>query len=357
MEEALDLLDGGTVAFPRMLEAIAAAQRSVYLEVYTFSDVGVGAEFVDVLSAASRRGVKVEVIIDGWGSFGTGRAVRAQLQAEGCKVDIFQPLRTLLLGRFRRNHRKILIVDDEVTFIGGINIGDEYRTFPDRIGWADLALEIRGPAVRRLSRRVHREELGSEEGAVRIQLSGWGGGWRLRDRYVRSLRGAKARILLAHGYFLPDRKLTRAIVRAAERGVEIHLLLSGRSDVPFARAAIMRVYDRLLPSKIRIYEWARSVMHAKAAVIDGRETLIGSFNLDPFSLRNFETLVEVDDPGIASDTEGWILQRISEAREITLADCRSPGVYGWLLVRMGFFAALLARFFGRLMGTGPRHWP
>jgi len=355
--ESIELLDGGTHAFPRMLESIAAAKRTVYLEVYTFSDVGIGRDFVDSLSAASRRGCKVEVIIDGWGSLTTGRAVKAQLEAEGVKVDIFQPLRTLLLGRFRRNHRKILVVDDEVAYIGGINIGDEYRTFPDRVGWADLALEIRGPAVRRLSRRIRKEPLGPDVGNVHIMLSGWGGGWRLRDRYVRFLKSAKARILLAHGYFLPDRKLMKAIIAAAQRGVEIHLLLSGRSDVPFARAAIMRVYDRLLPAKIRIYEWTRSVMHAKAAVIDGRETLIGSFNLDPFSLRNFETLVEVDDPGIASDTEGWIEERISEAREISLADSRSPGIYGWLLVRMGLFGALLARFFGRLMGTGPRHWP
>ncbi len=356
-EEALELLDGGGEAYPRMLDAIANAQRSVYLEVYTFSDVGVGREFVDGLSAAARRGVKVEVIIDGWGSAITGRAVKSQLEAEGCKVDIFQPLRTLFLGRFRRNHRKILVLDDELAFIGGINIGDEYRNAPDRVGWADLALAIRGPAVARLGRRIRREELGPEEGGVKIHLSGWGGGWRLRDRYVRFLREARARILLAHGYFLPDRRTLKAIIKAAARGVEVHLLLSGRSDVPFARAAMMRVYHRLLPARVRIYEWTRSVMHAKAAVLDGKETLIGSFNLDPFSLRNFETLVEVDDPGIASDTEGWIQERIGESREITLAELGTPGIYSWFVMRMGMLGALLARFFGRLMGSGPRHWP
>ena len=356
-QEALELLDGGGEAYPRMLEAISTAGRTVYLEVYTFSDVGVGREFVDALSAAARRGVKVEVIIDGWGSAITGRAVKAQLEAEGCKVDIFQPLHTLLLGRFRRNHRKILLVDDELVFIGGINIGDEYRSTPDRIGWADLALAIRGPSVARLGRRIRREDLGAEVGAVKIHLSSWGGGWRLRDRYVRFLRDARARILLAHGYFLPDRRLVKAILKAAARGVEVHLLLSGRSDVPFARAAIMRIYSRLLPAKVRIYEWTHSVMHAKAAVLDGKETLIGSFNLDPFSLRNFETLVEVDDVSIASDTEGWIHQRISESREITLADCAVSGISGWLMLRMGMVGAVLARFFGRLMGSGPRHWP
>lgn len=357
MEEAVDLLDGGGEAFPRMLGAIAAAERWIHLEVYTFSDGGIGRQFMDALGAAARRGVAVAVIIDGWGSATTGRSVQAQLEADGVKVDIFHPLRTLFVGRFRRNHRKILIVDDQVAYIGGINIGDEYQTTADRIGWADLALEIHGPAAARLARRIRREELGPDTGAVKIHLSGWGGGWRLRGRYLRHIRTARARILLAHGYFLPDRKLVAAIVSALRRGVDVRILLSGRSDVPFAVAATMRLYDQLLAAGARIFEWTRSVMHAKAAVIDGRDTLVGSFNLDPFSLRNFETLVEVEEPAIASDTEGWILQRIDEARAITLADCRAPGLRRWVLDRLGLIGARLALFFGRLMGMGPRHWP
>jgi cardiolipin synthase len=357
MQEAVELLDGGGEAFPRMLEAIAAATIWIHLEVYTFSDQGVGRQFMDALGAAARRGVDVNVIIDGWGSSMSGRIVRAQLQADGVKVDIFHPLRTLFVGRFRRNHRKILVIDDAVAYIGGINIGDEYQDTSERVGWADLALEVRGPAAARLARRIRKEPLGPVQSDVNIQLSGWGGAWRLRSRYVRALRDAKVRIVLAHGYFLPDRKLLRTIIKAAQQGVEVLLLLSGRSDVPFARAAMKRVYGLLIPAKVRIYEWTRSVMHAKAAVIDGRHTIIGSFNLDPFSLRNFEAIVEVDDAGIASDTEGWVAQRIAESHAVTLADCRPPGMFNWFVVWMGFIGAELARFFGRLMGTGPRHWP
>jgi cardiolipin synthase len=357
MEEALELLDGGGEAFPRMLAAIGAARVRVHLEVYTFADTGVGRLFIDALGTAARRGVQVNVIIDGWGSATSGRSVKAQLEADGCRVDIFHPLRTIFLGRFRRNHRKILVVDDEVTYIGGINIGDEYQTVGEKVGWADLALEIRGPAALRLARRIRKEPLGPESGAVRIQLSGWGGAWRLRSRYVRSLREARAQILLAHGYFLPDRKLVKVITQAAKRGVEVRLLLPGRSDVPFARAAMTNLYAQLLAAGVLIYEWTTSVLHAKAAVIDGRETLIGSFNLDPFSLRNFETLVEVEDADIASDTSGWIFQRIGEAQAITLADQRAKGLRTWFLARMGLIGVRLARLFGWLMGTGPRHWP
>ena len=85
--------------------------------------------------------------------------------------------------------------------------------------------------------------------------------------------------------------------------------------------------------------------------------MIGSFNLDPFSLRNFETVVDVNDPGIASDTEGWVAKHIAESQQVTLADCRPPGIRSWVLVWAGFIGAELARFFGRLMGMGPRHWP
>jgi len=357
MHEAVELLDGGGEAFPRMLTSIGDAKRWIHLEVYAFSDEGIGRQFMDALGAAARRGVDVQVIIDGWGSATTGRTVAAQLTSEGVTVDIFHPLRTLFVGRFRRNHRKILVVDDEVAFIGGINIGDEYQTTPDRIGWADLALEIRGPAAARLGRRIRKEPLGGDSAVVNIQLSGWGGAWRLRGRYLRRLRDARARILLAHGYFLPDRQLVKAIIEAVKRGVDVRILLSGRSDVPFARAAIVGLYEQFLTAGVKIYEWTSSVLHAKAAVIDGRETLIGSFNLDPFSLRNFETLVEVDDVDIASDTEGWIVARISEARPITLAGQSTSWLRRWLIGRMGLFAARLASWFGALMGTGPRHWP
>src|SRR5262245_19979846 len=110
MHEAVDLLDGGGEAFPRMLAAIDSAKRWIHLEVYTFSDEGIGRQFMDSLASAARRGVSVSVIIDGWGSATTGRTVKSQLESEGVRVDIFHPLRTLFMGRFRRNHRKILVV-------------------------------------------------------------------------------------------------------------------------------------------------------------------------------------------------------------------------------------------------------
>src|SRR5512133_2019041 len=120
--ESVELLDGGRQAYPRMLLAIARAQSSVHLEVYAFSPTGVGARFVEALGHAAGRGVAVNVVIDGWGSARGGAAVANALREAGCKVRIYHRLQALLIGRLGRNHRKILLVDDAVAFLGGINI-------------------------------------------------------------------------------------------------------------------------------------------------------------------------------------------------------------------------------------------
>ena len=293
--ESVDLLDGGEQAYPRMLLAIARAQRSVHLEVYAFAPSGVGARFVEALGQAAGRGVRVQVVIDGWGSARGGRAVAAALREAGCAVRIYNRLLAMLVGRFGRNHRKILLVDDEVAFLGGINIGDENVGEGVRLGWADLALEIRGPQCARLGQMIRREPQTSVDSSLRIYLSGLGGGWRLRRRYLKAFASARQRIHVAHGYFLPDRGVVRAITAAARRGVQVRLLLAGRSDVPFARAATRSLYRRLLAAGVHIHEWSGSVLHAKVATVDGRRLLVGSFNLDPFSLANLEALVEVAD--------------------------------------------------------------
>ncbi|MGZ3406450.1 MAG: phospholipase D-like domain-containing protein, partial [Polyangia bacterium] len=202
--DLVDLLDGGREAFPRMLEAIAAARKTVYLEVYAFSPNGWGRQFLDALVDAAARGVQVRVIIDGWGSLLGGRSVKARLNAAGCECHIYNRFLSLFVLRLRRDHRKILLVDDEVAFLGGINIGDEYATNDKRDGWADLALQIRGPAAARLGRRLRREKIGPWAGGVHIYLSSESGGRKLRKRYLKAFAGAQRLILVAHAYFLPD---------------------------------------------------------------------------------------------------------------------------------------------------------
>jgi len=345
------ILDGGPEAFPRMLAAIEAAQDAVHLEVYAFALDRTGERFAEALAAAARRGVRVRVVVDGVGSALDGRALAVQLESAGAQVRIYNPLRMLLLGRFRRNHRKVLVVDGEVAFVGGVNIGDEYAApLADGGGaWADLVAEVRGPACAGLEARLGRGHP-PPRGPVRIWLSGIGGGWPLRRRYLKSIGAARRTVSIAHGYFLPDRRLVRTITAAARRRVEVTLLLPGVSDIPFARQAAARLYGRLLRAGVRIYEWERSVLHAKAAAMDGERLLLGSFNLDPLSLANLETLLEAHEAGAAREGETWIARHLALARPVLREEVEGRSLaQRWLLDLLGLWAARAARWVGWLL--------
>jgi cardiolipin synthase len=357
--ELVELLDGGEQAYPRMLRAIALAKRRVHLEVYAFAAVGIGASFIAALTDAARRGVGVRVLLDGWGSARDGRAVAAALVAGGCDVRVHNRLLSLFIGRFSRNHRKILLVDDDVAFLGGINIGDENVAASGRPSWADLALEIRGPQCAYLGQTIRLERRSPIDSSLHIYLSGLGGGWRLRRRYLKAFAGARKRIHIAHGYFLPDRGVVRAIVAAARRGVDVRLLLAGRSDVPLARAATRTLHRRLLEAGVSIHEWTGSVLHAKVATVDGRRLLVGSFNLDPFSLVNLEALVEVTDPLVVARGEDWIQAHFARSHVVTAAETASWH-RRWLLDPLGTLVARLADAISRTMAPrrfGPTRSP
>jgi cardiolipin synthase len=335
-----------------MLEALARARYDVRLEVYSFACDGVGQRFLAALSAAAGRGVRVTVILDGWGSAGSGGEVASRLREAGCQVAIYNPLTSLLAGRFRRNHRKILIVDDEVAFLGGINIGDEYGRMnePDFPHWLDLAVELRGPAVAWLSLRLRGRKLAPPRGGVRIHLSGLGGGHRLRRRYLKAIGAARTSVVVANAYFLPDRRLVRSITAASRRGVRVTLILPGRSDVPLAQAASRSLYGKLLRAGVRVHEWTSTVLHAKAAVMDGRRLLIGSFNLDPFSLANLETLVEIEEPEVAAEGSAWMERLLAQSKEVKASDLTTrPRLLRWLLDALGLAVLRVAQRLGRLL--------
>jgi cardiolipin synthase len=356
--ESITLLDGGGEAFPRMLHAIRAARQSVYLEVYHLAREGVGDEFRRALSEAALRGVRVRVILDGWGSALDGRWLQAMLEPDGAEVRIYHPLLALFTGRFRRNHRKILLVDGELAFLGGINIADEYGQIgpgraPDledeQPEWMDLAVEIRGPTAAWLEARLRGERPPRPPGPVQVHLSGIGGGRRLRNIYRRAFGAARSEILAAHSYFLPDRRSVRSITSAARRGVNVTLLLAGRSDVPLAHIATVRLYRRLLESGVEIREWTRSVHHAKVAVVDGAKLLVGSFNLDPLSLANLESLVEIDDPETAMAARRWFEERARQARSVPIEEVSRRGFAHWAAAVVGSAVARFGEWVARVL--------
>lgn len=349
--DRLRLLDGGAEAYPAMLAALEAAREEVFLEVYSFALDRVGRRFIEALSAAARRGVRVRVVIDGWGSTPHAHGVAQRLEGAGCQVEIFNRMLFALIGRFRRNHRKVLAVDGEVAFVGGLNIGEDYgrpgEARPE--SWADLAVEVRGPTAEWLLRRGHRERGRSPAGPFRVWLSGLGGGRRLRRRYLKAIGGARVKLHLAHAYFLPDRRLVRSITAAARRGVRVKVVLPARSDLALARPATRRLYRKLLAAGVEVREWQGSMLHAKVAVVDGLRLLLGSFNLDPLSLANLEVLAEAEDQEVSAAGERWIEARLAEAVPVTADAVPGASLAAWWFDLVGRAAAALARGVGRFL--------
>lgn len=348
---SLRLLDGGNAAFPRMLAELAAARSTVWLEIYTFRADRTGEQFIHALTGAAARGVKVTVIIDGWGSVGGARDLVTRLAAHGVQARIYHRLRDVLGGRFRRNHRKVLVVDDRIAFLGGINIGDEYAG-PE--AWADLAVEITGPLARWLGLKLRGDPAGPQSAQSHVSLSGENGGRRLRSRYLKAISRAQKSLWVANAYFLPDAQLLKALMRAARRGVDVQLLLPGKSDVPLARAGSVRLYRQLLDAGVHIHEWRRTVLHAKCAVVDSDFALLGSFNLDPLSLVNLETLIELREPEVCAEVEAWFRSHLAESVTIGLGE--RPWLERVLTGWLGEWAARIAGWTARQLARGTPRW-
>src|SRR5258707_15627088 len=186
---SVELLDGGAEAFPRMLAAIGSAKQRIHLEVYGFERDEIGVQFLEALQAAARRGIRVRVVVDGWGSMLAAGQIVGALRSAGCEARIYNPLVNLFLGRGWRNHRKILLVDDQLAYVGGINIGDVYADQEIGGGWADIVVENRGGAGFMVGKRI----LGGKSGLpsktdVRGLIPGLGGGRRVRRRDVEGNR-------------------------------------------------------------------------------------------------------------------------------------------------------------------------
>ncbi len=335
-----ELLHDGLEAFPSMLRAIRSARYRVRLETYIFADDAVGQAFARELVAAAARGVKVEVLYDWLGSWLTRRSFFRELRAAGVDARAFNPL--ALLGGVRRllcrDHRKLLAVDGEVAFVGGVNIGAQWAPRGLGAGWRDDVLRIEGPAAARLERRFC--ATWRLEWKTRLKLwvrrrgsasGGWPGGVGLcvlssrraiHAAYLRAIRAATRSVLIAAAYFVPDRAVVRALEEAATRGVEVVLVLSGTSDHPWIQYASRALYGRLFRSGVRIYEWPHGVLHAKTAVVDGTWGTVGSFNLEGASRRlNHELNVVFADPEAG--------RQLEQALRADCARCRAIDPVSW----------------------------
>ncbi|MGO8703039.1 MAG: DUF2062 domain-containing protein [Candidatus Brocadiia bacterium] len=364
------LVDGGE-AFPEMLAAIEGARRTVDLETYMIRADGTGTRFRDALAAAAGRGVRVRLLYDYIGSLGLpDRFVQPLIQA-GVAVAVYHPL---VITRpswavSRRDHRKNMVVDGQVSFLGGMNIADEYNAPPESGGWRDTQLRLEGrapaerigelfeygwlsaapygkswPAGRRLAGDVRRRlglPLGPgarrrgrevsdeiwERGGVAVQIVG---NWEFRHRqdirraYLHAFHNAQRYILIENAYFIPDRGVRRALAHAAGRGVVVAVILSKNSDVTTAAYASRSLYSELLASGVRLFEWPFSMMHAKTAAIDDAWATVGSYNFDHRSLlHQLESVAVVADGAFTRRLRDQMLADLAKCRELTLIEHES----------------------------------
>ena len=315
--EVAVLRDGGET-YRAMLDAITKAQRTICLETYILASDGTGDRFKIALVDRARAGVKVRLIYDAVGSFGLDADWVSDLRAAGVEVIDFNPIAPWR-ARFNlshRDHRKILVVDDEIAFTGGLNIANDYAPVEEGgVGWHDMHCQVRGPIVRDLARLFRRNWIrsGGKGYAPPTRVDGVGGSSLVRllentarrrrpafrRAYIHVIKAARKMIRIENAYFLPDRGLRRALVRAARRGVDVQVIVPGRSDVKLIEWASLYVLRGLSKQGVKIWRWRGVMMHAKTATVDGVWSTIGSYNFDSQSrFNNLEVSVEILDPAV-----------------------------------------------------------
>ena len=350
-------LPTGAEAFERMLAAVARARHSIRLEYYIYRADGTGDRFRAALTAAARRGVRVQLLLDAFGCSGLPADYWRELQHAGGEPRVFNPLTWRLFAL--RNHRKLLLVDDAVAFIGGYNIGDEYDGDGVTHGWRDLGVELHTPAAlrqlaaafdgmftasglhHRLFRRLRyplRHPLHAGRGGP-VLLSGPRLGHnRFRAELLRQLKSAR-HVQIISSYFIPSFRLRLALRRVARRGGTVELLLAGKSDVPLALLAGRARYGSLLRAGVRIWEYQPQILHSKLATVDDT-VFAGSSNLDARSFGiNYELMVRFDDATLAAAGRKLFAADQRHAMEITLQDWRQSQT--WYRRLRGMWAGFL----------------
>ncbi|MGP0171708.1 phospholipase D-like domain-containing protein [Pseudomonas sp. NCHU5208] len=356
-----ELLLDGPVFFPRMLAAIEAAQRQVELELYLIEDGRCSERLVQALCRAAARGVSVRGLFDAYGAAGLGAALRQQLLVAGVQLRWYNPVRWRRgMRNFHRDHRKLLLVDRRLAYVGGTGSTDEFW-LPDapQSAWHEAMVEIEGPLVEdwqqlfehqwrtRFSWRPNHtpeplrlpERPAAGLGLGRVAYADAAQHRDILLSLLRALRGAKQRVWLATPYFLPTWKVRRALRRAAARGVEVRLLLAGRhTDHPPVRFAGQRYYPRLLKAGVRIFEYQPRFLHLKMVLVDDWVS-VGSCNFDHWNLRfNLDANVEALDPAFTQAVASSFIADFTASREITLDDWRQrpwwrrvqQRLWGWL---------------------------
>jgi cardiolipin synthase len=334
------LLRTGAEYFPALIAECDAARREIHLETYILEADGTGRAVAAALERAARRGVAVQVLVDGFGSQDLDPALVKELRGAGVRFLVYRQKIspwTLKRSRLRRMHRKIAVMDARVAFVGGINVVDDVNepgaTEPPRF---DYAVRVEGALVAKIHAVVKRlwllvcatqlrrrwadavglppppEFRGSQRAAFVIR-DNIGHRREIEQAYLAAIGQAQREILVANAYFLPGRTFRRALTDAAARGVRVMLLLQGKTEYFLQHYASHALYGPLLDAGIEIHDYQKSFLHAKVAVIDGHWATVGSSNIDPFSLLLArEANVVIEDAGFAGELRASLLAAMAD---------------------------------------------
>ncbi|WP_148253741.1 phospholipase D-like domain-containing protein [Aidingimonas lacisalsi] len=355
-----ELLPESKRFLPEMFRAVEAAQRWILVELYLMESGRLASDVIAALIRATARGVRVMLLLDGYGALGLSNSDRERLVANGVALRFFNPLAVRSLARnLSRDHRKLVVIDGDVAFTGGFGAIDEFLD-----AWYEVAIRIEGPVIAdwvALFARLWDSPLtrGRGDPAMVRQLAGdvatagtskgdmpgrvvWGQGYRyqaIRYSLHRHVTAAQRRIWICTPYFAPTLRLRLRLVRAARRGVDVRLLLPGdHHDHPGIRYAGQRFYGRLLRAGVRIFEFQPTFIHAKFSLADDWSS-IGSCNFDHWSLHwNLEANQEAFDAGFADDVAALFERNFAISREIDPTDWASRS--RWKRLREWLFGIL-----------------
>ncbi|HEU4852097.1 MAG TPA: cardiolipin synthase [Telluria sp.] len=356
---SVTLLFDGPQTMKAMMDAVRGAKETINLETYIFDQDEVGIKFADLLIERQRAGVRVNVMYDSVGTLSVPPEFFKRMRDAGIQLLAFNPINPAKArGKWainNRDHRKLLVVDGKVAFTGGINISEDYansslfrsRARPRQnrdVGWRDTHIRIEGPAVATLQwsfidNWVHQVAGELPEAnyfpklkpagdkIVRVLATRPNTGFEIYKAFMVAIQEAKKSIHITSAYFVPDRQIVDALAAAAQRGVDVQLILPGRTDHGLVADAGRSNYDRLLRKGVRIFELQVAILHAKTAVIDGGWSTVGSANIDRRSfLHNYELNVIVLDTGFAREMEAAFDEDLRNSKEVTLKEWRKRPV-------------------------------
>ena len=363
------LLENGEQYFPAVFDAIRGAQREVLIETFILFDDKVGRELRQVLIDTARRGVSIDLTVDGYGSPDLSDGFIAGLTAAGVRLHVFDPCPRLFGMRvklFRRLHRKLVVVDGTRAFVGGINYSADHLDDYGPEAKQDYSVEVEGPLVseiHRLARSILpstvRRPLRRPPPPSPAELSRVGDAQAMlvirdNDRhpndierhYRAAIRAARREIIIANAYFFPGWRLLNEMRKAARRGVTVSLIVQGKPDMQIVSVLARLLYPDLLADGVSIHEYCRRPLHGKVALVDDEWSTVGSSNLDPLSLSlNLEANVIVRHRGFNADLREC-MQRLMHEYCVQVEAARHPPRTAWRVLVSTLVFHVLHRFPG-----------